>query len=311
MVRSISRLVLSFALFAFISSASATQKGTEPLKVLAIGNSFSVSVLKEMPKTAADLGCKLDFCSISIGGCTLGKHVRFLKMQNANPYTVAWNYVSCKRGEEPFKDILVKNSKNRNVSNIIKMLEADSWDVVTIQQGSHLSWLPKSFEPHGTTLVNVIKKHAPQAKIYIQQTWAYTPWDKRLQKWGIDQNQMYEGIEKAYGDFANAHELELILTGEAIQRFRKELPVKYTDNSNADDVVGANSFKTDKNGKIWLSGDAFHLNKKGTYLQALVWTAKLFDVDVTKCNYVPQYLKGSPDTVALMKKIATEVAKKK
>lgn len=309
-MHSILRFVAVIVLSAFAFIASAAQKNDEALKVLAIGNSFSVCVLKEMPKIATDLGCKLDFCSMYIGGCTLGKHAGNLNKTNASPYSITWSYVSCEQGSEPFKDALTE-ANGKYYSNIVKMLKADKWNVVTIQQGSHLSWLPKSFEPHGTTLVNVIKKHAPQAKIYIQQTWAYTPWDKRLQKWGIDQNQMYEGIEKAYGDFANAHELELILTGEAIQRFRKELPVKYTDNSNADDVVGANSFKTDKNGKIWLSGDAFHLNKKGTYLQALVWTAKLFDVDVTKCNYVPQYLKGSPDTVALMKKIATEVAKKK
>jgi hypothetical protein len=101
--------------------------------------------------------------------------------------------------------------------------------------------------------------------------------------------------------------------GEAVQRFRKELPVKYVNDegkdSNAYDVVGVNKFKKLIDGKNWLDGDAFHLNRKGEYLQALVWTAKLFNADVTKCKYVPQYLKDSPDTVKLMQKIANEVAK--
>ena len=309
-MHSILRFIAVIVLSAFAFIASAAQKNDEALKVLAIGNSFSVCVLKEMPKIATDLGCKLDFCSMYIGGCTLGKHAGNLNKTNASPYSITWSYVSCEQGSEPFKDALTE-ANGKYYSNIVKMLKADKWNVVTIQQGSHQSWRPGSYEPHGTMLINAIKKHAPQAKIYVQQTWSYTPWDNRLKKWGIDQNQMFDGIEKAYGEFAKSHGLDLILTGKAIQLFRKELPVKYTENSNADDVVGVNKFKKLENGKYWISGDPFHLNKKGVYFQALVWTAKLFGADVTKCNYVPEHLKKAPETVDLMKKIACEVAKQK
>ena len=75
----------------------------------------------------------------------------------------------------------------------------------------------------------MIKKCAPQAKVYVQQTWSYTPWDGRLGKWGIDQNQMFEKLESAYGKFAKNHNLDTIKMGEAVQRFRKELPVKYVN----------------------------------------------------------------------------------
>ena len=44
------------------------------MKVLMIGNSFSICVLKYMPSIAADLGCPLDLASLYIGGCPLQRH---------------------------------------------------------------------------------------------------------------------------------------------------------------------------------------------------------------------------------------------
>lgn len=317
--------VLAAASVFITATSGAAPKREKPLKVLAIGNSFSICVLKEMPNIAADLECPLDFCSMYIPGCTLDRHAANLKKSDSNPYYITWSYVSCKKGEEPFKDALVqiknKHGHLRTHSNIERMLKADKWDIVTVQQGSHQSWQEKSYEPHGTKLLEMIKKCAPQAKVYVQQTWSYTPWDKRLHNWKIDQNEMFAKIEKAYGKFAGEHGLELIRTGEAIQRYRKELPVKYTEKSN-NDVVGTGDFKElpkpaswwpagleKETGLWWPKGDVFHLNWKGDYLQGLVWTAKLFGVDVTECKYAPKNLKKSPDIVKLMQKIANEVAK--
>jgi hypothetical protein len=294
----------------------------ESLKVLAIGNSFSICVLKEMPNVAKDLGYKLDFCSMYIPGCTLDRHAANLDKPNDNPYSITWSYASCGKDEVPFMSALKKGNKKKYASNIERILQADKWDVVTIQQGSHKSWKAESYEPYGTKLINMIRKHAPQAKIYVQQTWSYTPWDKRLNKWGIDNGKMFESIEKSYAQFANAHSLDVIRTGKAIDIYRRELPVKYTEKSNNDDVCGVNTFKKlekepewwpvgikKETGLWWPKGDVFHLNRRGEYLQALVWTAKLFNADVTKCSYTPDYLKDAPEKVALMKKAANEVAK--
>ena len=92
---------------AFIGATSnAAPKRDKPLKVLAIGNSFSICVLEEMPKIAADLGCPLDFCSMYIPGCTLDRHAANLKNPDDNAYRINWSYVSCKKGDEPFRDAL-------------------------------------------------------------------------------------------------------------------------------------------------------------------------------------------------------------
>ena len=45
------------------------------VKVLTIGNSFSICLLKQLPQCAASMpDCKLDLCSLFIGGCSLERH---------------------------------------------------------------------------------------------------------------------------------------------------------------------------------------------------------------------------------------------
>ena len=279
---------------------------TKPLKVLMIGNSFSVCVLNQMPRIAEELGLKLDICSLFIGGCSLARHAENAKNTDAKPYSVSWKYMSVEPGKEPFRSAL--GGEKGKSANIPEMLAADAWDVVTIQQASHESWKPDSYEPYGTELLDLIAKLAPQARVYVQQTWSYTPWDGRLAKWNLTPESMYERLEAAYADFAKAHGLKQISMGKAVQLYRRELPVAYGDHDMSGDVCGTDSFE-EKDGKWRHVGDAFHLNGRGHYLQGLVWTATLFGADVTKCKAVPKALAANPERAELMRGIAMRVAK--
>lgn len=271
-------------------------------KILMIGNSFSVCVLKETPAVCADLGVKADIVSLYIGGCSMSKHVDNIDNPDRKPYTVAWHYDSLSNQKDvPFAGLL--GGAKRDHANIPEMLKADKWDVVTIQQASHESWRKETYAGCGDRLVETIRKLAPQAEIVVQETWSYTPWDKRLAKWGIDQNGMYDRLHAAYGSFASRHGLRIIPTGTAVQAYRKELPVEYSDGSNGGDVCGTDKFKI-LNGRYVPDGDVFHLNPRGHFLQALVWTAELFDVDVAKGAYVPAALSDHPERARLMREIA-------
>ena len=256
--------------FAEEPAKSGTEKA--PLKILMIGNSFSVQMVKHLPPVAKDLGLKADVCSLYIGGCPLSKHWKNVCAPTSTPYNVTRSIDG--QLQKAFK------------GNIPAVLKSEKWDVVTLQQASHESWKSDSYHPFGDNLVKYIRENAPQAKIVVHETWSYTPWDKRLAGWKIDQNEMYAKLHSAYADFAKGYGFDVIPTGTAVQLWRRELPVKYAENSLGGDVVGSAKF-VEKDGKWTPKGDVFHMGPDGNYLQALVWTAKLFGVDVTKCGYTP------------------------
>lgn len=252
---------------------------SKPLKVLMIGNSFSICVLKQMPQVAANLGCDLHLVSLYIGGCSLEKH---------------WN--NCQTPDE--KPYRVTDSDHNDVEgNIPEWLAKEPWDIVTIQQASHFSWRPETFEPFAANLIGLIRKLAPTAEIVVQETWSYTPYDHRLADWGITPEKMYEELHKTYFDFAKGYGFRVIPTGTAVQRYRETLPVDYSDGTFGNGPCGNPE-----------TGDNFHLNKEGEYLQALVWTGKLFGVDVSQCTYTPDFGEDFASIRApLMRKIAAEV----
>lgn len=285
-------LALSFAMFGCATDKQ-EEKGT---KVLMIGNSFSICLLQHLPQVAADRGVDLDLASLYIGGCSLKRH---------------WENVK-KDEDEDFRPY--KFGRNRfgkyteGTMNVCDALRLAKWDIITVQQASHDSWKPETYHPYGDNLIAKIRELAPQAKIYVQETWSYTPWDKRLEKWGIDQNEMYAKLHAAYADFAAQHKLEVIPFGTKVQEWRKRLPVKYTENSLGGDVVGGgrqeekDQFRRGLDNRWTPNCDMFHLGRKGEYFQALVWAAKLFDVDLMELEYKPDFV--TDEDAKLMKEIA-------
>ncbi len=277
------------------------------MKVLMIGNSFSICVLKYMPSVAAELGCKLDLTSLYIGGCPLQRHAANIAagaFADYLPYHVSWNYASlADQAAVPFAHLL--GGEKNDSGNIPQLLAADAWDVVTIQQASHESWNWASYYPWANLVIATIRKLAPQAKIVIQQTWSYCNADGRIcdqetkgpGTWGFDQLGMYERLTANYGRLAAENGFDVIPTGKAVQLYRERRPVTEV----AEDVVG--NFFTDENGVA--HADAIHLNRDGEYLQACVWTAKLFGADVTKLTSVPETLK-TPANAALLRACARD-----
>ena len=292
----LSSLVLSAALLGCSTEKPEEEKGT---KVLMIGNSFSICCLKHLPQVAADRGVELDLASLYIGGCTMKRH---------------WENVE-KDGDKEFKPYQFDRNRfgahTKGRANICDVLRMAKWDIVTIQQGSHESWKPESYHPYGDNLVAKIRELAPQAKIYVQETWSYVPWDGRFKEWGIDQDKMYAKLHDAYGAFAKQHGLAVIPFGTAVQEWRRRLPVKYTENSLGGDVVGGGNqeerdhFKRDKDNNWKINCDPCHLGRKGDYYQALVWAKTLFGVDLKDLKYKPDFVTDSD--AKLMREIAMEL----
>ncbi len=300
-----------------VCSAQAKQ-----LKVLMIGNSFSICVLKEMPACAASAGETLDLASLYIGGCPLDKHwtnVEKAGDPNFKPYGFSYSYASVK---DPKDAPVAKLGKN---TNIPQALVADKWDIVTIQQASPKSPFPETYQPYADNLIAKIRELAPQAEIVIQETWSYTPYATgNLKKWNMTPETMHAAIKKAYGILAAKHKLRTIPTGDAVQLYRQKLPVNYgkllTPAEIAaiqkpglvdfhDDPAGNSAWKKGRKGhkdadEVKLRLDTIHLNAKGNYLQACTWLAALFGTDVTKLAYAPADLE--PEKAKLMRACAAE-----
>ena len=290
----------SLVLAVAVSGCQTDDVDEKGMKVLMIGNSFSISCLQHLPQVAADRGADLDLASLYIGGCSLEKHWGNVLSNDLNrayrPYLFGRN----RFGEYSQRKI-----------NIVEALRLAKWDVVTIQQASHASWKSETYQPYGDRLVAKIRELAPQAKIVVQETWSYTPWDKRLKSWKIGPDEMYAKLHAAYAEFAKRHGLDVIPFGTAIQNWRKRLPVKYTDHSFGGDVVGgrkqaeADRFKRNLDNTWSPNCDVFHLNEKGEYFQALVWAVKVLGIDLTDLGYRPDFV--TEDEAKLMKEIAMEL----
>jgi len=298
----VSRWLLVCAAGAFgLAGCSTTDDELEErgTKVLMIGNSFSICLLQHLPHVASSGGVDLDLASLYIGGCSLSNHWMNVERdgdKSCRPYLFGRNRFG-------------KYSQGR--ANVCDVLRRTKWDIVTIQQASHESWKPETFEVYGAKLVEKIRELAPQAKIYVQETWSYTPWDRRLKDWNINQNEMYDRLHAAYRAFAEKHGLEVIPFGTAVQEWRRRLPVKYTEKSFGGDVVGGgrqdpkDQFRRNAQGKWVPNSDVFHLGAKGEYFQALVWMRTLFGTDVSELSYRPDFV--TEDESRLMRDIVMEL----
>ena len=299
-MRALAGLVAAAAALAAAGCASPGGGDPGALKVLMIGNSFSISCLRHLPQVAQDRGVDLDLASLYIGGCSLKRHwenvVKGRESPSFRPY----------RFDRVVKGVRTVDGASRNIPDALGLAD---WDVVVVQQASHDSWREETYRPYGDNLVAYIREQVPGARVVVQETWSYTPWDKRLAKWGIDQDVMYGRLHAAYGAFAKRNGLRVIPFGTAVQSWRRRLPVRYAENSFGGDVVGGRGqrpgdrFKRDVDNRWVPNCDVFHLGDGGEYFQALVWAAALFDgIDLTELEYRPDFV--SEDEARLMREIA-------
>ena len=110
-------------LSALLAASAVSAAGTDgrPLRVLAIGNSFSASLCRYLPAMAAASGEKLEFCNLFIGGCSLKRHADNVARAGADPafapYDVTWF-----RADDPEHPAKFR-------SNIPQMLATQKWEI--------------------------------------------------------------------------------------------------------------------------------------------------------------------------------------
>ena len=190
------------------------------------------------------------------------------------------------------------------------ILMREPWDIVTIQQASHESWNPETYQPYASNIHAHVKKYAPQAEVVIQQTWSYRADDPRLMPGGaggFDQDGMYERLTGAYRKLASELNLRIIPTGYAVQLARRNQPFRFQNYdpavletlhwpdlpSQAGSIVGQMWWQKGEDGELKIGRDTIHLNTRGQYLQACVWFAFLYGCRTSEITFVPKVIGDS------------------
>ena len=237
-------------LIAWIFVAGKSNAG-DTLRVLAIGNSFSIDALEtEFYPICKNGGIELIVGNLYYGGCSLKQHAEFL--DNQSP---VYSY----------RTIIGGVYSRHDSVNMLRALDDRKWDIISLQQASHDSGIRSTYEPYLTMLIDSVKKHQPQAKLAWHQTWAYQSDAKHpaFPKYGCSQQTMYDSIVACTNYVLSLYPFDyLIPCGDAIQRARKT-------------ELGDTFCR-----------DGYHLNHLyGRYLAALVWYKALTGKDVKNIRY--------------------------
>ncbi len=237
------------------------------MNVLCIGNSFSVDGTRYLHGIARAAGDDINTTNLNIGGCPLDKHYRNM-LSDAKAYFLdingncTWLTVSLSEG-----------------------LLNRQWDVVTIQQVSHKAPYYKTYQPYLNELCDYIRECSPEAKLLIQQTWAYEEGSERLTKeLGYEkQEDMFKDIKEAYDKAAKDVDAELIPSGQVFQELIKE-------------GIGP------------VHCDTFHASKGiGRFALGLIWYRVLTGKDVTDINFTDFDEPIDPETVKKIKECVMRV----
>ena len=264
-------ILLFFVLLTF----GVTVWAVEPVKILAIGNSFSEDAVEEhLSDLARAEGLDVVICNMYIGGCSIERHVKNL------------------RGNIPdyrYRKIDVDgNMTEVKGYTLEKVLTEEDWDYISVQQASPVSGIPEAYAllPE---LVEFIRERVPEdAVVMFHQTWAYAKDSKHkaYPNYDKDQMKMFNAILATVAQEVPKVGISLVIpSGVAIQNARTS-------------VFGED-----------LTRDGYHLSRpRGRYIAACTWLEAVLGVNPVGNAYCPEGM--TPQECKIAQKAAHKAVKK-
>lgn len=179
------------------------------LKILAIGNSFTSNATAFMPWLINQLnGDSICIARLIQTACTLEMHWKSHIKDSPDYY-----FFYSDKGKWIDSDV-------KNIDTALELLD---WDVIVIQQASHLSGIYSTFQPYLDNLVSLFCYTNPNAKLAWHYTWAYPPGttNAAFKDYGCDSEKMYYAIIDA-GDMASKNFDITIPSATLIKLMREE-----------------------------------------------------------------------------------------
>lgn len=297
--------ILPRLLLLLCALSTCLQAERQSLKLLTIGNSFAENALVYLPELANAGGKSLLIGRANTPGCSLDKHVAALEILDRDP---------CDPKGRPYSNHPGMPETGPHY-NLVELLTSESWDAVTLQQVSTRSFVAESFHPYAERLVGTIRKHAPKARLWAFEPWAYREDSPLFHPGkGLTQEKMFDGIRECYHTLARELDLGLVPVGEAFQAARRSSAWHFNAGTAFDPAQLTPPALPDQTGSLnvgwhWtedspprLQLDANHANTAGKYLAAVVLYLSLFECAHAPSQYQPPGL--TPEQTRSLRTIA-------
>lgn len=224
----------------------------DTLSILAIGNSFSCDAIHYLSAIAEGQNVGIIIGNLSIGGCSLEKHLKNITKKNA-----IYDY-----------------QKSTNTQGFYRTKQTpavglydEEWDIVSLQQNSAQSGIYRTHVPYAQELKNILCHLLKDTVDFAwHQTWAYAhnSTHEGFANYGYSQDFMFRSIARTSRRIATEIDADMVFpVGTAIQYLRET-------------EVGDS-----------LCRDGFHLNELGRYTASCVWFEVLFGTDANTIEYYP------------------------
>lgn len=228
---------------------------SEPLRILAVGNSFSVDAMCYLWDIFRAGGIKtVTLGNLYYPACSLAGHLDFAQQDQP-----AYTYFKNTSGSwEP-----------RTGTRLCEAVADEAWDIITFQQTSKTCGLAETYGKVLTDLLDFVRSRAPQAVFVWHMTWAYQQdsTHQAFRNYGNDQNRMYRMTLDC---------VEHCIRPEP--RFRRVIPSGISiQNARA-------SFLGDT-----LTRDGYHLDLTiGRYIAGLTWFSALTGLPAETVDWAPE-----------------------
>ncbi len=242
----------------------------ESIKILAIGNSFSVDGMEYLYQIAKDAGIQqVVLGNLYIGGCSLEQH-----WGKANTDTASYTYYKNVSGEWT----------SSAPKTMLEGIQDENWDIITLQQASGSSGIPSTYTPYLENLIDYVNanKTNDNAKLGWHMTWAYQQDSTHAEfsKYDKSQETMYNAITSTVQNVVvptDAFDF-IIPSGTAIQNVRTS-------------YIGDT-----------LTRDGYHLSYGlGRYTAGMTWFKALTGKTIDNITFVPSSSDFTDEKIEIVK----------
>ena len=251
------------------------EKTVKSLRLLSIGNSFSIDAQEWLYGIAKDGGFdNVVLGNLYIGGCSLQTH-----SGNADNNSAAYTYYKNTTG----------TWTNVTGKTMLYGITDENWDYITLQQASGSSGYQSTYDTYLENIIEYVNdnKLNPDAKLLWHMTWAYNEAYASTSSYKSQQN-MYDMIIAAVkAKIVPNNSFSMIIpSGTAVQNARTSF-------------IGDN-----------FNRDGYHLDYTyGRYLAGLTWFHKITGQPVDDITYIPNK-SFSEEYLAVLKEAAKNAVAK-